>query len=98
VGARLTGVVLFTWTHHGSLGPSEAFQVLIWKAGQENSFLHMSEPLRQESYQYDLEGLLSQDSVEDEFRWSVRIVGTNNGEPLTDKAPHRSFIYRGAGG
>ncbi len=97
VGARLSGVVIFTWTPHATLARSDAFQLLIWRAGQESSPLHMSKPLRQGSYEHDLEGLLSQAGTEDEFLWSVRIVSTNNGEPLTDKAPPRSFIYRGKG-
>ena len=98
IGERLAGVVTFTWIHHGSLEPAEAFQLLIWRADQESSPLHVSQPLRQESYQQDLDSLLSPETAEDEYLWSVRIVSAKDGQRLTDRAPHRSFIYRRTGG
>jgi serine/threonine protein phosphatase PrpC len=95
VGANLAGVITFTWTHNGSLKPAEGFQLLVWAAGQEGSFLYVGDPLQEESYQLDLNSVLSQLG---EFMWSVRIVTADSGEPLTDKAPPRSFIYRSTGG
>jgi serine/threonine protein phosphatase PrpC len=96
IGARLSGVVTFTWMHHGALEASQAFQLLVWREGQEGDFLHVSPPARQESYDLDLDEVLG-GSGEDEFLWSVRIVRAGNGEPLTDKAPHRTFMYEPKG-
>jgi serine/threonine protein phosphatase PrpC len=98
VGATLTGPITFTWTHHGSLDPEEGFQLLIWRADQEEELVYSSSPLSQPSHRIeDLDSLLSQ-GREEEFLWSVRIVRASGGEPITDTATRRSLIYQSTGG
>jgi serine/threonine protein phosphatase PrpC len=102
VGVDLSGVVTFTWTTHRALEQGEAFQLVIWRADETAapppSFLHESPLLQEESYKYNLDNFLSQDDVGQEFLWSVRLVSTDDGEPLTDTAPARSFLYGPEGG
>lgn len=97
VDVRLSGVVTFTWTAHRPLGPAEAFQFVIWQADEATlpppSFLHESPLLSEESYEYNLDNFLSQDDVGQPFLWSVRLVSTDDGDPLTDTAPPRRFLY-----
>lgn len=92
-GAYLLGSATFTWMINNSLQPGQGFQLLIWRAADEGSYLHTSEPLLEETYQYDLDSFLSPADLGAEFRWSVQIVSTENGEALTEKASFRYFIY-----
>lgn len=102
VGLTIGGIVTFTWTTHQALDPGEAFQLVIWRADETAlppaSFLHESPPLQLESYEYNLDNFLSQDDEGNEFFWSVRVASTEDGEPLTDVAPPRSFLYGPAEG
>jgi serine/threonine protein phosphatase PrpC len=97
VGANLGGVVTFTWTTNRPLEPGEAFQLVIWRAEgatvPPSSFLHESTPLQEGSYEFNLDNFLSQDDVGQEFLWSVRLASTDDGQPLSDTAPPRSFLY-----
>ena len=93
LGARVTDTITFTWSANRELLPDERFELLIWKEGEENGFLHTSGQLEASEYQFNLDTILSQDEVGDEFFWSVRLVSSEDGQALTDQAPPRSFIY-----
>jgi hypothetical protein len=97
-GANLTDSVTFTWQSSRPLAAQEGFQFLIGRQNEEGSFFHQSLPVQEESIEISLNSILPEGEQGNEFVWSVRIVNTESGEPITDAAPPRTFIYGPDGG
>jgi serine/threonine protein phosphatase PrpC len=95
-GDPVTGTITFTWSPSRLIEPSERYQLLIWRSGEEGNFLHTSGALQESEYELNLATVLSPDEVGDQFFWSVRLVSSEDGHALTDKAPPRFFIYGSA--
>lgn len=95
-GEPLTGRILFWWYHPG-LGPGRAFQVLIWKEGDQAhngaaSFTTQQEQLISLEYVPQI-----RDGGVGTYYWTVVVVNEETGQRLVE-APSRRFEYVGPQG
>jgi hypothetical protein len=92
---ELHGEAIFAWEFPFPLRPGDAFQLLIWRAGDREH--HPAS-----EYLPELELIVNLDDVpqvrqggEGEYEWSVVVVDTRTHEPVSPEADAGSFVYVG---
>jgi len=97
LGAPLTGQIAFRWSHPG-LAPGRAFQVLIWREGEQ---------VRNGAANYttQTEQIINLDDVPQvrdggigTYYWTVVVVNSVTDQRLAEAPSSRRFEYTGSGG
>ena len=92
--AALRGLVTFKWKYYRSLEASEAFQVLIWKEG-EQQHLGAAELWRQTEQTINLDDILPARGGPGYYNWTVVVVNRTNEKPFSREATPWRFRYVG---
>ncbi len=91
----LQGVHRFEWTYSRTLGPNQAFQVLIWKEGEtDRRGAADSQTNPWQEINLDAVPKLNSDGP-GEYLWSVVVVDSKTDKPISPEATPRKFIYLG---
>ncbi len=98
---KLNADVTFEWIYDRSelLAPSNGFQLLIWTEGNKenpvlNEFVAQQAGSRY-SHRVDLTQTLTSQDIGKRFFWTVMVVESEGGEPLSARAKPLSFVYLG---
>jgi len=86
--------VTFKWKYYRSLEASEAFQVLIWKEG-EQQHLGAAELWRQTEQTINLDDILPARGGPGYYNWTVVVVNRTNEKPFSREATPWRFRYVG---
>lgn len=97
---ELRANVTFEWAYPSDqLVASNGFRLLIWRESDDKDVI-LDEFVAQKEendYQYpvDLTRVLDSQDIGQRFLWSVMVVESKGGEPLSERVRPRSFVYLG---
>jgi serine/threonine-protein kinase len=90
----LTGRVSFAWDYGSTLGPGQAFEVRIWKEGQQHLGAAAATTALELTIDLDVApGILNNNKAEGEYLWAVAVIERATGARIGRESEPRHFTY-----
>ena len=92
--ADLKGQVRFAWNYAGTLQPGQAFEVRIWKEGQEHKGAAEETTALELTINLDeAPGIKDNKNVDGEYLWAVAVIQRTTGARIGRESEPRHFKY-----
>jgi serine/threonine protein phosphatase PrpC len=90
----LTGRVPFAWEYGSTLGPGQAFEVRIWKEGQEHLGAAAATTALELTIDLDVApGILNNKNAAGKYLWAVAVIERATGARIGRESEPRHFTY-----